>query len=62
MAFAHAPRPKKVEKSSVGYEHPARGRERCEGCKHFEVDTPNTCETVKGVILPKDWCVEYKPE
>ena len=47
-------------KDEVGYEHPAKGRQHCSGCKHFEVIGPHHCEIVRGIILPQDWCEKYE--
>lgn len=50
----------KYKKSEVGFEHPAKGDEFCRDCVHFEVLKHHGCEIVEGLILPGDWCREYK--
>jgi hypothetical protein len=51
---------KKLMKEEVGYEHPAKGKDDCDDCKHFEVLAPRHCEIVEGTILPEDWCQKFK--
>lgn len=47
----------KNSKASVGYEHPAKGRDHCEDCVHYH---KKQCDLVKGVINPQDWCELYQ--
>ena len=49
----------KLSKEYVGYEHPAKGREQCLDCVHFEVLAHHHCEIVQGTILPGDWCRRF---
>lgn len=50
----------KFEKSEVGFEHPAEGKDHCSQCMYFEVFGPKKCAIVTGVILPTDWCEEFR--
>lgn len=50
----------KNDKSDVGFEHPAKGREHCKNCQYFEVFGPDKCAIVSGKIEPGDWCEEYR--
>ena len=58
MTFAHAP--KKFTKDEVEYESPAKGKQHCADCKHFQVLAPKHCEIVQGIIQPSDWCKKYE--
>jgi hypothetical protein len=48
----------KRTKESVGFEHPAKGSERCFGCRHF-LRLVDRCRIVEGKIMPQDWCEEF---
>ncbi len=45
---------RKKTKAGVGFEHPAKGEDRCGECAHFQA--PESCERVQGYIQPEDWC------
>jgi hypothetical protein len=57
---SHLAATRKKSKDVVGYEHPAKGAERCGTCRHFEVSGKNLCEIVAGKILSEDWCREWE--
>lgn len=48
----------KLAKSSVGFEHPAKGPNHCGQCKHFEA--PDSCRIVAGMIEGPDWCKRFR--
>jgi hypothetical protein len=50
----------KLSHSQVDYEHPAKGAERCAGCKHYLPGKPPHCEDVKDPIRPEDWCRRFE--
>jgi len=47
-------------KAEVGFEHPAKGPNRCAQCAHFEPER-KACAIVKGHIDPEDWCEKFEP-
>lgn len=49
----------KRSKSSVEFQHPAKGMDHCRNCKFFE-EPQNRCQKVAGVILPNAWCRLFK--
>ena len=49
----------KLSKKSVGFEHPAQGRDHCSQCRHFDRDSRDSCEIVAGIVLPRDWCLKF---
>ena len=50
----------KSSKTSVGFEHPAKGPHHCSQCEHFR--PPHGCEIVEGNIDPGDWCRRFRPK
>lgn len=50
--------PKKFKKSEVEFEHPAKGKNHCRECVHFE--SPNRCAIVEGVVKGTDWCDKFE--
>jgi hypothetical protein len=44
-------------KSEVNFESPATGMNHCIECVHY---IAGRCEIVKGVVLPGDWCNQFK--
>lgn len=46
-------------KQDVEFEHPAKGDEHCNACRHFEIRHPEACEIVEGKIEGYDWCIMY---
>jgi hypothetical protein len=53
------PEKMKLSKAEVDY-GPAKGDDRCGGCKHFEVLAPRHCEIVAGKIEPSYWCEKFE--
>lgn len=49
---------KRYSKDEVDFESPAKGKDRCRDCRHFE--PPEACEIVYGRIQPGDWCDQFK--
>jgi hypothetical protein len=47
----------KSEKSTVGFEHPAKGPNHCGDCVYFR---QGTCTIVAGRIEAEDWCRKFK--
>lgn len=50
----------RYSKAEVGFEHPAKGRDDCDDCVHFQGRDNETCELVKGEIQAEDWCRKFK--
>jgi len=48
---------KKLAKSAVAFEHPAKGPHHCSECRHFV--SPGNCRIVAGTISPRDWCKRF---
>lgn len=48
-------------KSDVAFEHPAVGKDSCLECEHFQ-DGSDSCELVRGLVRPEDWCELFEPE
>lgn len=51
---------RKYRKDEVRFEHPAKGKQHCGICEHFEVDAPRHCEIVAGIIESVDWCDRFE--
>jgi hypothetical protein len=43
-------------KSEVGFEHPAKGPNKCGACFHY---LGGKCAIVAGVVAPEDWCRKF---
>jgi hypothetical protein len=50
----------RYRKNEVEFEHPAKGADHCEMCKHFKM--PAACEIVMGEVYPGDWCNKFDPK
>lgn len=50
---------KKLSKSAVGFEHPAKHAQQCARCVHF-VQGKRACKIVAGLVMPADWCKKWK--
>jgi hypothetical protein len=49
----------KLLKSTVRFEHPAKGARHCGQCKYFQAKV-GRCEIVVGVIEAQDWCEHWE--
>jgi len=49
----------KLPMSTVGFEHPAKGKQHCSMCVHF-LPKHNRCELVAGIVKAQDWCTRYR--
>jgi hypothetical protein len=50
----------KYRKSDVEFEHPAKGKDHCGQCTHFEVEAVRHCEIVAGIVESIDWCDKFE--
>lgn len=48
----------KFTKAEVDFEHPAKGKYQCRGCKHF-LPGQRACAIVAGEITAPDWCKKF---
>lgn len=46
----------KISKEAAHYEPVATGKDKCSGCRHFQVLAPRHCEAVEGIISAGAWC------
>ena len=49
----------RYRKDQVSFQHPAKGRDDCDECVHYR-DEERTCDLVKGLIQPEDWCRKFE--
>jgi hypothetical protein len=47
-----------LSKKEVSFEHPARGMNDCDECKHYA--GAGKCHIVSGLVLPEDWCNRFE--
>lgn len=52
---------RKYAKTEVSFEHPAKGKDHCNECSHYEPGAER-CQIVSGTIMPDDWCRKFKPK
>jgi hypothetical protein len=50
--------PAKLTKIEVGFEHPAKGKQHCRECVHWQ--SPNRCKIVEGIVKGVDWCKRFE--
>lgn len=48
-----------MDKQQAKYEVPAKANDTCSQCKHFCIDSSNSCSKVDGLIKPEGWCTQF---